>query len=275
MLAISLDSLGIRLAGTASWDVAFWLGVFMAIAMFVLVPLRTGRSLPTVAIEGGVPMAASVLLQASSLTFFVLAVTLTTVANTVIIIAAAPVVAALVAHLVLGERTTRRTWFAMALSMAGVWIVVSGSLGSGQIEGDLFAVAAILAFATNLTLWRRFPDLNRLAVVGLGGLTVAIVALAPADPLAVDTRALVILAIIGGLTGSLGRVSVATSTKYLPASRVGLFVPVETVAAIVWAWLFLDETPTAQAIVGGVIVITAVIYGGVWQQKVSPPVLES
>jgi len=220
-------------------------------------------------------MAASILLQASSLTFFVLAVTLTTVANTVIILAAAPVVAALVAHLVLGERTTRRTWLAMALSIAGVWIVVSGSLGSGRIEGDLFAVAAILAFATNLTLWRRFPDLNRFAVIGLGGLTVAILALAPADPLAVDTRALVILAIIGGLTGSLGRVSVATSTKYLPASRVGLFVPVETVAAIVWAWLFLDETPTALVIVGGLIVIAAVIYGGVWQQKVSPPALES
>lgn len=270
MLLISLDSLGIRLADIGSWEVAFWLGLFTAVAMFTLVPIRTRRSVLAEAREGGLPLGASTLLQAGSLTFFVLAVTITTVANTVIIIAAVPVVAALIAHVAIGEKTTLRTWVAIAVSIAGIWTVVSGSLGSGRIEGDLLAVAAIVSFGSNLTLWRRYPEINRMVVVGLGSLTMALVAVIPADPLDVDTRALVVIAVLGLVTGPAGRVSVATSTNYIPVAQAGLFAPVETVAAIAWAWLFLNEEPETSTIVGGVIVILAVLYGTMRREAPAP-----
>ncbi len=190
-----------------------------------------------------------------------MAVSLTTVANTVIIIGAVPVVAALIAHLVIGERTTLRTRLAIALSFTGVWTVVSGSLGSGRLSGDLLAVLAILAFSSNLTLWRRFPELNRMVIIGLGGLTAAVVALIAGDPLTITPRGLAILAVVGLGTGLVGRLMVATSPRYLPVARVGLFTPIETVAATGWAWIFLSEQPGASTIVGGLIVISAVLYG--------------
>lgn len=261
MLLISLDSLGIRLAEADRWDVTFWLGVFTVLAMLVVVPIRSGRSLPAVARAQGLPMLASGLLQAASTTFFVLAITLTTVANTVVIVAAAPVVAALIAHVVIGERSGLRTWIAIFTAIGGILIVVSGSLGSGRLEGDLMAVAAILAFSINLILWRRLPDLHRSAAVGLGGLFMAMIALWPADPAAVGARALVILALLGGLFGPAGRVAVASSTRYLAAAQVSLFAPVETVAATGWAWLFLGEAPPSRTIVGGIVVVAAVVYG--------------
>lgn len=260
-LLISLDSVGIRLANTSSWNATFWLGLFTFLAMLVVVPYRTGRSLPRVALEGGLPMAASGLLQAGSITFFVLAIGLTTVANTVAIIAAAPVMAALISLVAIGERTPLRTWIGIGASIGGILLVVSGSLGEGRVGGDLFAVAAIIAFASNVTLLRRFPDLNRLAVIGIGGLVLSLLAFGPAEPLDVGVLSILILAILGAVTGAAGRTAVISSTRYLPAAQVGLFAPVETIAATTWAWLFLSETPPPLTVVGGLIVVVAVVYG--------------
>jgi drug/metabolite transporter (DMT)-like permease len=246
---------------TESWNTAFWLGSFIAISMFVWVPIRTGKSLPAVAVGDGWPIVFSGLLQTASSAFFIFAINLTAVANAMVIIAAAPVVAALIAHFAIGEKTSTRTWIGIAGSIVGIVVVMSGSFGQGRIEGDLFALAAICAFGTNLTIWRRIPDLNRQVAIGLGGLGLALISVIPADPGALDTRAMVILAILGLVTGPTGRVSLATSTRYLPVSQVSLFASVETIAAIVWAWLFLDETPPMTALVGGIIVIASLIYG--------------
>ncbi len=261
MLLVSLDSLGFRLTKAVSWDNAFWYGVFTSAAMLVLVPVWTGRSFVAVARGDGVPVLASGMLQATSTVFFIQALANTTVSNTVVIVAASPVLAALVAWAVIGERTTPRTWAAIAASIGGIVLVVSGSFGAGRLEGDLFAVGAILAFSVNLTIWRRYPALNRAVAIGLGGMAMTVVAAFPADPLGVGARAFFILALLGTLTGPAGRIAVATATRYLPAAVVSLFTPVETVAATTWAWLFLAETPPGLTIVGGAVVLAAVGFG--------------
>lgn len=261
VLLISLDSLWIRLSEAGSWDVAFWVGLFTFVGISIVLPLRTGDSIVTVVRRDGAPLVASSLLNTVSVTMFIVAVGLTTVANTVAIIAAAPIAAAVVARLIIGERPSTRTWWAIAGSVVGIMVIVVGSIGAGSVSGDAAAVLAVLAFAGNVTLWRRYPAISRLAVIGLGGLFTALVTFLPADPFSVDGRALAILAVMGLLTGPAGRVSLASSTRYLPAAQVGLFTPVETVAATAWAWLFLSEAPPAATVLGGIIVIVSVLYG--------------
>jgi drug/metabolite transporter (DMT)-like permease len=273
ILLVSLDSLWIRLSGVSSWDVAFWMGVFIFITLSVVVRLRTGISLPAVVRRDGAPIVVSGLLQTASTTFFVLAIGATTVSNTVAIVAAAPVAAALAARIIIGEQTTSRIWWAILGSVAGILIVVSGSLGDGGVSGDVYAVTAVLAFAGNVTLWRRHPEISRLAVFALGGLFIALVAVIPADPLSVGPKALAILALMGVVTGPAGRVALASSTRHLPAAQVGLFTPIETVAATIWAWLFLAEPPPVATLVGGLIVIAAVVYGSLERSPTPSEVL--
>lgn len=260
-LLISLDSLGIRLAETASWNATFWLGSFTFVAMLVAVPVRNGESLHRVVAASGVPMAVSGLLQAGSITFFVLALERTTVANTVAIIAAAPVMAALISLVAIGERTRLRTWVGIGASISGILVIVSGSLGQGRLSGDLFAVAAITAFASNVTVLRRFPELNRLAVIGVGGFSLTLIAFGPAEPLSVPVGSIAILAVLGAVTGAAGRIALISSTRYLPAAQVGLFAPIETIAATAWAWIFLSEVPPGSTVIGGAVVVIAVVYG--------------
>jgi drug/metabolite transporter (DMT)-like permease len=261
ILLISLDSLWIRLSGVSSWDVAFWMGVFTFLTLSAVVRMRTGHSLPVVVRRDGGPMFLSGLLQTASTTLFILSIGATSVSNTVAIVAAAPVAAALVARIVIGERPSARVWRAIAISMAGIFVVVAGSLGDGGIAGDIYAVCAVLAFAGNVTLWRRHPEISRLAVFALGGLLIALVSFLPADPFSVDLRALGILALMGVATGPAGRVALASSTRHLPAAQVGLFTPIETIAATTWAWVFLSEAPPTATVTGGLIVIAAVLYG--------------
>ncbi|MDH4144772.1 MAG: DMT family transporter [Acidimicrobiia bacterium] len=265
MLLISLDSLGIRLSGASSWDAAFWLGVFGALGMGALaLGRRRARSAPAPAgstWSRAAPTVAAGCLQAASTTFFVLAIGATTVADTVAIIAAAPVVAAVGARLALGERVRRRTAVGIALCAAGVGLIVGGSLGAGRLAGDVAALAAITAFGANVTLWRSRPDHDWTAALALGGVLMALAAATVADPGAVSGRGVLILAALGGISGAAGRLALAVASRHLAAAQVGLFAPVETVAASGWAWLFLAEAPPATTVAGGLVVLGSVAWG--------------
>lgn len=261
MLIISTDSLITRAADADGWTVAFWYGVFTTPAMVIYV-LASERGRPMAAIHRSGPLVmVSGLLQMASTTAFILAIKNTSVANVVVIIAAAPLVTAVLAWLILGERTSRRATIAIGLAMAGILLVVSGSFGGGGLTGDLLAVVAITSFGLNLTIWRNRPEMSRSLVMAIAGVTSALVAAPLAEIFGHRTQTYVLMALMGLILGPLGRVALASATRYLPAAEVSLFAPVETVAASLWAWLFFQEVPPNRTLIGGVIIVGAVLFG--------------
>jgi len=261
MLLVSLDSLFTRAAEVDGWTVTFWLGALMCPTMVLFLVVGSGTGPIRQLRADGWPVVASGVCQLTSTTCFVLAIKHTSIANVVVIIAAAPVFAALISRFAISERTSGRVWTAIVISIIGIVIVMSDSFGGGDITGDLLAVAAIAAFAINLTIWRKYPTQSRSLAMALAGLFMALVAVLPADVSGTDRRSLALVAVMGAITGPAGRVSLATSTRYLPAAEVSLFVPVETVAAITWAWLAFDEVPSRTTVLGGLVVLAAVFHG--------------
>ncbi len=265
MLGVSTDSFFIRLADVDGFDVTFWVGLLTAaVTSGALLVQRV--DLVSEARSGGWPLVVTGLLQAASTSLFVLAVTKTSVSNVVVIVAAAPIVAAAISAVWLRERTSRRVWIAIGVVMAGIVVVVSGSFGGGDLSGDLLAVGAITSFGTSLVILRRYPDVNRTMMVGLGGIGMTLIAAVPATIWGHEAKTWIALVLMGSVFGPVARVLIAAAPKYLPAAEVGLFVPVETVAASVWAWLFFDEAPVATTYVGGVIVVAGVLWG-TWRPK--------
>lgn len=271
ILLVSTDSLIAKAASANGWSVAFWYGALTAPAMLAYylfsqraVSRRTvsqhtvARSTESVATNWPW-LLVSAALQTVSTTAFILAVKTTAVANVVAIIAALPVLAAVVAWFLLRERTDRRTWLGIAGVILGVGIIVSGSLARDGIKGDLLALLAIVSFAFNLSLWRRFPSLNRVLVIAVGGAITALVASTQAQILGHSAMTYLLLTLMGILLGPVGRIWLASATKYITASEVALFAPVETVAASLWAWLAFSEVPTLTTIVGGAVIIVVVL----------------
>ncbi len=261
MLIISSDSLITRAADAGGWTVAFWYGVFTTPAMATYLTIsERGRPLGTVRRSGWMVLVSG-LLQMASTTAFILAIKNTSVANVVVIIAAAPLVTAVLAWLLLGERTSRRASAAIAMAMCGIVLVVSGSFGGGGLTGDLLAVVAITTFGLNLTIWRNRPDMSRTLVMAIAGVASAVVAAPLAQIFGHQTRTYLLLALMGLVLGPLGRIALASATRYLPAAEVSLFTPVETVAASLWAWIFFQEVPPNRTLAGGVVILAAVVFG--------------
>jgi drug/metabolite transporter (DMT)-like permease len=198
-------------------------------------------------------------LQGASTVLFVLAVASSSVSDVVAMLAAAPLCIAAVAWAVLRERPERRVWWGIALSGAGVAAIATGAAGAGRVGGVAAAGGAVLAYAGSVTVLRRRPEADRLLVVAVAGTTMFLAALPWTRPAATSTLAWVLLVALGVVIGPSSRWMLAAASRYLPAASLGLFLPVETVAASVWAFLAFSEVPTTTTWVGGATVLLGLL----------------
>ncbi len=263
MLCVSTDSLWVRASAADAADVAFWVAVCALAVYSVLGRVVDRQPMLESLRRHRLPIVAAGLLAATSQLAFVTAVTETRVANVVAIVAAVPVMAAGCARLFLGERTTRHAGLAIAVTVAGIAVIVSGSVGRPTLRGDLLALVAVASFAANLTIWRRYPDMSRRAALSASAVAVIAVTSLTASPFSLDARAYLAIAAMGLVFNPLGRLAHSSAPRYAPVSEVALFTPIETVAATVWAALFLSELPGPVTVVGAVVVLAGVFYGTV------------
>ncbi|WP_447894666.1 DMT family transporter [Vreelandella sp. GE22] len=256
VVCLSFDGLLIRLASTDGFTIVFWRGflMFAVLGLFCL----SGKRLATLRANPLAALASAILLGLISL-LFVLAVMNANVANVVVILSSAPLFAAILSRVFLGERVALRTLVAIALCMAGMGLVFMGEGAQGMLLGNLYALAAAAAVGGNLTLLRRFPDLDRIALIAGGGILSAAIALPLAAPLALNSSQFGVLALMGLIQMPLATVLINSATRYLPSTEVALFYLVETALGTLWVWWLLGEEPTASTLAGGVVVITVLV----------------
>lgn len=263
MLLVSTDSLFIRLAEADGLDVAFLVAVFSLPVLVGLQHRVHGEGVVAAVRRNPRPLGALAVIGAGSQICFITAVTHTTVSNVVVMIASAPVMAAVGARIVLGEQTSLRVWKAIAITLVGIALVVSGSLGTPNVSGDLLAACAVAQFVAAMLVWRRHPELSRFAGLAVGTALMLVITSVFASPLTLDPRAYLAAAAMGLAFNPAGRIAHSYAPRYAPPAEVALFSPIETIAAPVWAWLAFGEVPPGATIVGGVIVVAGVLYGTV------------
>lgn len=260
-LLMSLDPVFIRFSGVGGFDTAFLFGLFTAISMPIMIQMRDKRGLICAVRESGWPVIWSGLLMLGSAVGLVLSIKMTSIANTFIILSASPALAALFSWLMLGEITKRATWLAILSVMVGIAVVVSGSFGSGNLQGDALALFAVTCLSLNQTLMRKYQNVSRMASVGFGGLFMAIALIFVATPSEYSLNTWLIMGAMGLLTAPIGRVLSQVATRYITAPEVGMILMIETVLAPLWAFAFFNEIPPATSFIGGaIIVVTIFIY---------------
>jgi len=203
----------------------------------------------------GVGVALCVATASSS---FIAALNHTSVARVLFILALAPVLAALLAWVALGEPITRRTVVAMALALAGVTVML-GAPGESSLAGDGLAFVATLAFALMIviTRWRR--DVSMAPATCLSQAILVAAFLPFATPGEVGGDDVFWLAALGIGQIGLGFALFTAGARLIPAAQAGLITLLEVVLGPLWVWLALDERPSALTLVGGAIVIVAIV----------------
>jgi drug/metabolite transporter (DMT)-like permease len=230
----------------------------VAVAAYVAVAER-GRVVAACRSVGGagVGFAASVAVSSGA---FIVALNHVSVAQVLFIQSIAPVLAALLGRALLGESLSGRTAIAMAVALLGVGVMV-GSPGGGSALGDGLSVLMALGFAVAIVIARHRRDVSMAPATGLAQLMLLIVAapVALAGHVAVGVPDVLWLALFGAGQIGLGLILLTIGARLIPAAQVALISLLEVVLGPLWVWLAVGERPGAATVVGGAIVVAAVV----------------
>jgi drug/metabolite transporter (DMT)-like permease len=259
MLLMGLDAVFVRMSGTDGWNSSFLFGAFSFLSMAALTQFTAKGGILTAVRDGGLPIVLSGLIMGGSGTTFVLAVNETLVANVLLIISTSPVFAALYGRLLLGEKTGRKTWIAIGVSMAGIFIITGGSAGRGSITGDLLAVLCTMFASLNYVVWRKYPKMSRTMAVSFGGAGIAGASVFFAEPSGLSVHTYLVMAVMGLVTAPLGRVLVSQAARLLPATEVSMFSLVRIFVAPLLIWLIFGEMPSLSTFAGGIVLVANLV----------------
>ena len=256
--ALTYSTAGLFTKGVeaGSWDVIFWRGLF-AIVFTTAWTISRGALQQNVLGMGYSGWAVGVI-GALGTAAFIPAFKLTTIANVSLIYAVSPLLAALLAWCVMGEKVSSRTMAGCVGALLGVAIIVSGSLGSISLEGDFLALCMTAAMASIMVIYRKYPK-----TPGAGPAVLQSVLLLPVSamlgaPLAVELMEIYILAAFG-LFFAIASVTLAEGAKRVPSGQTALLSSLETPLAPVLAFILLAETPSTATLLGGSLVLLAVL----------------
>ena len=259
VIILSPDSVLIRLVEDASpevdsWTVLFWRGLLYAVGVSLLVFIKyrskTIKEFQNIG-KGGLLIG---FFSGISTGTFVFAIVYTSIANALVIISTGPIMIAIVSWFLLKEKSSLITWASMIIVFIGIYIVMSGNFGGDKLVGDLFALATAVMMGFTFTLTRKYKTINMVPVNAIGGVIAAFIAFIMANKIAVPIEVFKYVLAMGTiLLISFSLITVAP--RYMPAAEVGMIMPLETVLGTLIAWYVINEEPTANALIGGSIVI--------------------
>ena len=208
-----------------------------------------------------------VLLAIASSSFFI-ALNHASVASVLFMQGLAPLLAAALGTL-LGDPVGRRTWVAMAVAFAGVAVMVGGP-GRPSLLGLVLSFLMTAAFAATLVITRHRRDVSMAPATCLSQVLVVLVASPFVSFDGVDAKNLWLLAALGICQIGLGFALLTVGARLIPAGEVALITLLEIVLGPIWVWLFLSERPSTATLVGGGIVLGALLFEALTEPAPAP-----
>jgi drug/metabolite transporter (DMT)-like permease len=245
---------------TNAGEIVFWRSLFMSAFVAVVLVVMHGRAMPRMVRAVGVPGLVAGALLAGTFFFFIGSITRTTVANTFVLMSVSPFLAAIAARLFLDEPVPARTWLAILIALAGIAVMFGGTADVGQLTGNLLALGVSVCFAAQLTVLRKFhATVDMLPMVMIAGLWSLLPAFAMMGPVTASGRDLAVLALMGCLQLGAGCMLATAASRVLTATELGLLALLEPILGPIWVWALLGEHPGKHALLGGALVLSAVI----------------
>jgi drug/metabolite transporter (DMT)-like permease len=247
-------------------ELTFWRSGFNALALVAMLSVLKGpRQLWAALRDGGRALWLSGACWCVMFTAFMLALTLTSVANVLVTMSIGPLLTALLSRVALGHRLAARTWGAIALAGVGIaWMYGHEVVGGDprHLLGTVVALGVPIAAAVNWTLLQHLkgqdspPDM--LSAVLIGALLSAALALPLAWPFAATPRDLSLLALLGVVQLAIPCLMSVAAARVLSAPEISLLGLLEVVFGVLWAWLGAAEAPSLAVLGGGAVVVAAV-----------------
>ena len=257
---VSVNGLVIRSFDSVSdWQIIFYRQAFFIAGMLLVLILQFRSRLPGMFRQvGWAGIGGAISLGLANPTF-IMALSHTTVASALFTISAAPLITAVLARIFLKEYISRPTMVAIIVAIVGISIMVSDGLLSGSIFGNLLALLCAFFFSTFVIFLRVGKDRNMLPASVMGAIIGGLIGLVGSGfDFRVSLPDLSLFFLWGAVIATIVHYFFTLGSRYITGAEIMLITLIELTLGPIWVWLAFGEQPTRLALIGGIIVLSAV-----------------
>ena len=241
------------------WQILLIRSFFFVITLIIFLVLTYGKNTTEIVKRSGFPAIVAGLFLSLSFVAYIAAMSMTTVANVVFIISTQTIFLAIFGYLFLKEKISFKGFIAIFLALIGMIVMVGNSINQGTLLGNVISFAIPINFTILVMIIRKFPELDMIPAIFYSGIFSGIYGLFLSSSLTFSMNDIIMGFLLGVPQLAFGFICVTIGTKTTQAVTVGLLMLLETIFAPIWVWIFLNEVPPLSVLIGGLIIISAVV----------------
>ena len=241
------------------WQILFLRSIFFMIALIVFLSATYKKNTIKIIKEAGLPALLGGFVMSLSFIAFVIAMTNTTVANVVFIISTQTMFLAIFGYFYLKEKVSLISFISILLAMSGIVVMVGDSLFSGSFFGNLVALAIPINFSILVMIIRKNKNLDMIPAIFYSGVFSIIYGLILSESFIFTSHDILMGFFLGVPQLAFGFICITIGSRSIPSTTIGLLMLTETLFGPIWVFLFLNEIPPISTLIGGFVIILAII----------------
>ena len=251
------------------WQILLLRSVFFMIALMIFLIATYKKNTIKIIKDAGYPAVLGGLVMSLSFIAFVVSMSITTVANVVFIISTQTMFLAIFGYFYLKEKVSLISFLSILLAMGGITIMVGDSLSTGSFFGNIVALAIPINFSILVMIIRKNKNLDMVPAIFYSGIFSIIYGLILSESFVFTDHDILMGFFLGVPQLAFGFICITIGSRTTASATIGLLMLTETTFAPLWVWLFLNEIPPLSVLIGGGVIITAIILKSLDKNKVT------
>ena len=245
--------------GSTLWQILFWRYFFFIIVISIFLLISYKKTVFSALYKSGLPGLVGGVILSIGFASYVFAMYETTVANANFIIQTQTLFLAIFGYVFLKEKISKLTFTCIVIAVFGILLMLGGSVSPGQMTGNLVAFIMPISFAILILIVRKFPEVDMIPLQLVAGIFATLIGLAMSPTIIISSNDIFLGFLAGFFQVGFGFIFITIGARSTPSAFVGIIMLTEAVLGPLWAWLFVNENPPISVLIGGSIVITAVV----------------
>ena len=259
-LSLSFGGLIVKsFEGATLWQILFWRSLFFSLTVLAFLIISYKKKTFKAFFDSGLPGLIGGIILSFGFCGYVFAMYNTTVANTNFIISLQILFLAVFGYFFLKEKISTITLTSIVLAMSGVLVMVGNSLTPGELSGNLAAFTMPITFAVLIMIVRKFPTVDMVPAQFVAGISSCIIGFLLSNKIMISPNDIFLGFLAGFFQVGFGFIFITIGARTTPSAMVGIIMLSESVLGPIWAFLFVSERPSIFGLIGGVIILFAVL----------------
>ena len=245
--------------GATLWQILFWRSLFFSFTVLTFLLISYKKKTFKAFKDSGLPGIFGGIILSFGFCGYVFAMYNTTVANTNFIISLQILFLAIFGYFFLREKISFITLISIILAMIGVFLMVGNSLSSGELSGNLAAFTMPITFAVLIMIVRKFPSVDMVPAQFVAGVSSCLIGFLLSSKIMISPHDIFLGFLAGFFQVGFGFIFITIGARTTPSAMVGIIMLSESVLGPIWAFLFVSERPSMFGLIGGAIILFAVL----------------